>query len=421
MGRTQPSVGRTVTDELEPADFERLGAELADAQDEILASRTDLAEVRSRLLSPVRQRSSSWLWGVPAFGAVAVAILAFALTRPPEPIAFETNGGETGEGAWVASEAESRALRFSDGSLVKLAPQSGVRVAQLAAEGAQLDLQRGSMRVEVVHRDDDTRWEINAGPFVVEVIGTAFDVAWDPSEEQFAIHLDEGRVRVSGPTIAERYVEVGETVTVALGQRRMEVVSLDLDMQPEPVERLEPVAPHVEEEPIPVRPRVRRVRIDWREMVREARFTEALAIANIDEVLARGDLEDLGLLARAARHGGERDREERIYLATRTRFPATPEAADAAYRLGRIDTSDAMHWFTAYLAEAEHGPYAARAREHLMELHERGGNRSAARQIAAQYLQRHPTGPRATNARRLLEERILADEPAREAWGSVDE
>ncbi|MEM9069885.1 MAG: FecR domain-containing protein [Myxococcota bacterium] len=420
-------------------DLRALGEELAALQDEELAERDDLPQVRSRLLSPARRERRSWKWGALGFAIATAAVALLFLTREPQPLTFAHDGTDGAEGAWVTSELEMHRLDFSDGSEVELAPRSGVRVASLRAEGAQLDLQRGSMHVHVVHQSDDTHWKIQAGPFEVDVIGTAFDVAWDPGREHFALHLEEGRVRVSGPTITERIVDVGETLRVDLGERRMELVQRDPPDR-DPIDELEPIDPIVDvnedlalnEEPAeveaphkaPVRRRGRRLRIDWRQLADQGRHDEAIAAADWDRVLRGAPAGDVMRLANTARLAGERTRAKAAYLAVRTRFAGTTHAADAAFFLGRIEMSarrfpEAAGWFEHSIDEAPRGGYVMVARGRLMEAHRRSRDLRRARRSARSYLESYPEGPHASQARQILDEEIVANQP-REAWGSVD-
>jgi hypothetical protein len=254
---------------------------------------------------------------------------------------------------------------------------------------------------------------VHAGPFDVHVVGTQFDVAWDPRGERFALHLVEGRVVIEGPTIARRTVEAGETVTVELPERRMEVVQ-----GPEEEDRGWELDP-IDIEGTVQQPRARtpnnRLRIDWRDLAREARYAEALAAVNWDRELATGTAGDLLLLADTARRGRQPRRAQVALTAIRTRFEGTPEAAQAAFRLGRLaltsQPADAAAWFERALAEDPSGPYAAVAAGRRMEAYDRAGNEIAAGRAARAYLNAHPRGAHSDAARALLERAAPAPFP----------
>src|SRR5262249_24078620 len=78
-------------------------------------------------------------------------------------------------------------------------------------DGARVALQQGTASLRVVHRQR-TRWAVDAGPFVVEVTGTSFDVRWSTRDEAFDLTLREGSVIVRGPL-------TGDGVRLAAGQR----------------------------------------------------------------------------------------------------------------------------------------------------------------------------------------------------------
>ena len=391
--------------EHDEVDVERLGEAIAELQDQQLAERNDLARVRSRLLSPPPRRGIAWGWASVPASLAALAIAWFGFLREPQALTFSVEGAPLDEGAWIAADVDTREVRFSDGSEIRLEPSSGVRVAELDADGAQLDLQRGSMHVRVVHRDEDTEWRVAAGPFTVEVVGTAFDVAWDPAQQRFGLHLEEGRVRVAGPTVEERIVEVGETLSVELERQRVQVVlQVPEDEDPDRVVEIPEV--EIEARPRPRRPQ--KLRIDWRELARQARHREAVAAANWDRELATATAQDLLLLGDSARLGGAPSRANIAYRGVRERFADTPAAAQAAFLLGRLamrtgDPGSGAAWFERSIAEDSDGPYAMVARGRLIDAYRRAGNEVAARRSALDYLDAHPSGPHANLARSLQE------------------
>lgn len=386
-------------------DVSRLGTAVAELQDEQLSERDDLARVRSRLLSPPPRRGIAWGWTLVPASLAALALAWFGFFHEPRALEVSVGGEALDVGAWVAADADAREVQFSDGSEIRLEPSSGVRVAELDANGAALDLQRGSMHVRVVHRDEDTEWRVAAGPFTVEVVGTAFDVAWDPAQQRFGLHLEEGRVRVAGPTVEERIVEVGETLSVELERQRVQVV-LQVP-EDEDTERVVEV-PEVEIEARPQQPRPQKLHIDWRQLARQARHREAVAAANWDRELATATAQDLLLLGDSARLGGSPAKANIAYLGVRERFVGTPEAAQAAFLLGRLamrtgDPGSGAAWFERSIAEDDDGPYAMVARGRLIDAYRRAGNEVAARRSAAGYLDAHPSGPHANLARSLQE------------------
>src|SRR5205809_862285 len=76
-------------------------------------------------------------------------------------------------------------------------PLSPARIAETNAAGARVLLEQGGLHADVVHRPR-TRWSVEAGPFVVRVTGTRFDVGWDPETQSVKVALQQGSVVVTG-------------------------------------------------------------------------------------------------------------------------------------------------------------------------------------------------------------------------------
>jgi len=109
-------------------------------------------------------------------------------------------------------------------------------------------------------------------------------------------------------------------------------------------------------------------------------------------------------LARAARFVGREDVSKGALLSCRRRFPGTRDAAMAAYLLGRnAAPTEAVKWFSTYLAEQPDGVWAREASGRLIEANRASGNARAAREAAKQYLDRYPAGPHAVFAKKVLE------------------
>ena len=117
---------------------------------------------------------------------------------------------------------------------------------------------------------------------------------------------------------------------------------------------------------------------------------------------------DLRTLGDAARLGGSPSRAVQAFTALRARFPGSPEAASAAFLLGRIaqdqrkDPAGAASWFTRYLAEKPSGELAEEAAGRLVEAEDQRGDLASARAAAERYLKAHPAGAHSTYAKTVL-------------------
>ena len=422
--------------------LEAFGAEVAAIQDEALEARSDLQAVRSRLLRPPEPRSTR-RWALVGAGLAGAAVaIAFLVGRPlgdpgPRPLAFTLPGGAPGDsGAFVRAE-RSEHIAFGDGSALELAEGSDLRFTEVDAHGARLDLQRGRIRLDVVHRDSATRWSVRAGPFVVEVVGTRFEVGWDPVTGDFLLEMEEGRVELAGPGTERRSVSRGELVALNAYERPFEVGELAFpavagadpgDLQGVDPEADRALAMHdasggaraaeAPDEPEalagPQEGHRRRAGLDWRRLAREGRHREAVDAADWDRLLATGSAEALIQLGEAARFAGQAPRAAAAFQALRVRFPQAPQAPQAAFYLGRVAQGRGQHraaadHFAVALVEAPSGPYAAAAAGRRIEALQRAGEGAAARQAAADYLERWPEGAHAEVARRVAR---LAEAPA---------
>lgn len=429
--------------------LEQLGREISSAHDEELEQRGYLGEVRGRLLAPTKGTSRR-RFALPALAAAAVALLiASALYWwTSRPLTFDIDGATAQPGQWLAAgDDEALLVRFSDGSNVELRSGATGRVEGLTADGARLFLERGEAQVDVHHRSG-ARWTVDVGPFELTVIGTRFDVGWDPTSETFSLTMHEGRVRVSGPTVRERVVDAGEVLTVWVDEARVELARPADAQQPgqeNPLPEDDLSSPDSNEagERIPTptgsssdggvappdsahEPTGGEVTVvlrdgapansregvpSWRELVRQGRYGDAMDQVDShgwETVLERATTADLLLLADSARLAGRLTRSAELYRRLRQHHPGTEAAATAAFSLGRLDfdhlgaPSSAGRWFNTYLTERPGGRFAREAQGRLIEARRDAGDADGARQAAQSYLSRYPSGPHARLARSVM-------------------
>jgi hypothetical protein len=248
----------------------------------------------------------------------------------------------------------------------------------------------------------------------VRVLGTAFRVDWEPETQHFVLTVERGTVFASGPMLeGGRNVPAGARCDVEEPKGRLVLEPIEPERAPE-VETASP-EPAVEAPVVHERAesRVKKGAPDprhgskWQALERAGRFADALREAErfgLDDIYANGSAEDLLSLARAARFVGRRDVSSGALLGCRKRFPGTPEAAAAAYLMGRnAPPEQAVKWFSAYLAEEPAGTWAREASGRLVEAYQANGDTRAARDAAKRYLARYPAGPHADFAKKVLE------------------
>lgn len=118
---------------------------------------------------------------------------------------------------------------------------------------------------------------------------------------------------------------------------------------------------------------------------------------------------DDAALVQAFRLGEPEARAGQAFNALRARFPGSPDAAAAAFILGRIaqdqsrDYAGAARWYTRYPSEQPGGAFAADAAGRLVEAEDRMGDEGSARRAAARYLATYPKGSHAAYARSVIE------------------
>ena len=130
---------------------------------------------------------------------------AWFAARSPGPLTFEViNGtvGVTGEIRPAIAENVSTRIRFSDGSEIALDREARAQVSNVTPVGARIVLSNGRAHTFFVPKPH-ARWQVAAGPYVVQVTGTIFDVQWSGDSEAFDVWLEKGSVRVSGPLIGD--------------------------------------------------------------------------------------------------------------------------------------------------------------------------------------------------------------------------
>jgi transmembrane sensor len=365
-----------------------------------------------------------------ALGALSAAAVALGIWMRL-PISFQVGqiggqiGGKIGTKGSDATGAAGRlddvvegtggqsvAMSFSEGSSIVLDAGARARVLSVESAGARVLLENGSIDVAIAHRRRrGTRWSFEAGPFHVLVTGTKFRLAWNPNDQSLALAAREGSVLVSGSCLeTARAVKAGDSLRFSCLPRAQASATTASPTGATPA-----AVPLPALRARPTLASAARARDDdsWQELVAAGHLTEGLRAAeraNFNQVCRTASEGDLLALADAARLSGHTARAVGALTTLRQRFPSSPDAATAAFSLGRIAFErrgaypEAVRWFTAYLAELPQGPLMGDAVGRLMEARQRAGDRTGARADAEQYLHRFPEGPYAPEARAMLSE-----------------
>jgi hypothetical protein len=357
-----------------------------------------------------KQNRRARTYGAFALAAVLVAVVAFWLV--PRPLRYEVVGGTGLESAYVSAPVAAPVdLRFSDGSDVVAEAGSRLRVDQTYANGARVLLENGETSTHVAHHKM-SNWTFVAGPFEVRVIGTRFDLSWDPVTEQIDLRLREGSVEVRSPLAdGPIVVRAGQRFHAAMPQRSMIVTDaegVEAPAAPQPAATAIDPAPVAPPSPGAASPKASQRRDSWQELVVHGEFESVVAAASargLDGCLASCSAADLRSLADAARYTGRTDLADKSLLALRKRFPGTGHSAAAAFLLGRThevrSPAAAERWYETYLSEAPDGEFAAEALAGKMRVVAEKSGAAAAKPLALEYLRRYPQGVQVKTARKI--------------------
>jgi hypothetical protein len=341
-------------------------------------------------------------WLLMAAGVFALTVVAAIVFWPADVLDFRVEGVALGDGGYLAPDAQPATVLFSDGTALRLQPSARARIAEVTAHGARIVLERGRGRLSVVHRPE-AAWQIEAGPYTIEVTGTAFDVEWSPDAQRLLVEMESGSVSVRGALARDGVsVRAGERLVAGGGELRIEAMVARSEAPTPAHEARAPLA----QSAVPAAPSSSAP--SWSQRLAAGEFAIIVREAEargIGAVLASGALAELVALADAARYVGKSDIARRALEAQRSRFAGSREAATAAFLLGRMADdagapAEAIGFYNAHLSEG--GAFGAEALGRKMLAEQRAGQAEAARASARTYLERHPKGAHAAAAKKLL-------------------
>jgi transmembrane sensor len=421
----------------------RLFAAVREAQDRDLRldDPHERARVRARLLQAVDRanttartsatsspRGAGWSWGLGTLAAAACAVAVFFAWPGEGPLEFEIDGVEVAAKQTIVAGEYTRTLSFSDRSRVELSPGSRMYVDELRQDGASVVLEHGEIALNV-HHEDDTSWQVAAGPYAVHVTGTQFRVAWEPVAESFSVAVSEGSVRVEGPEGEIASLRAGESLVRERGKATIEPETLEAhpstkpsehggDTESQQIAALTPTAEQaeapekIEADTLPSKASKANTGPSWTELFDDADYDAAWetlvdrpgGVHGEAKRVGADTLLDLADLARFTKH---RDDARKLLETLRERFPDSDEAGEAAFTLGRLaaergSQAKAASWFELYLDELPSGSLAGDALGRLMDSYESLGRSAEAESAAQRYLARFPKGPHAAKAANIL-------------------
>src|SRR5512133_445794 len=366
----------------------------------------------------VRRKRNRTLAAVGSTCVVGIAAVVTTIAMQPKELTYRLEAtSELGAvGSYMSAPAQSPlSLQFSEGSRVVLQPKARGRVANTSRHGATMVLENGRAHADIVHRND-TDWRVLAGPFVVGIKGTSFDVGFDVVTQTFDLKMQSGAVNVTGPGLSQP-IEVRGDQRLVLSAKGGEPPSHHPPESQAP--KQVPASSTCDREPANGRPtdevrpgpHVRSQESEGDSFAllgargQHQRIVELAEKRGFQVSMSSLNRADLMALANAARFAGRANLAVSAYRAVRERFPKTPDAAAAAFFLGRLHESSpaqGISWYERYVAEAPSGVWVAEALGRRLAILSESQAGPSARAAAKEYLERFPSGPYAGFARKLL-------------------
>ena len=364
--------------------------------------------------SAFRTRSPFANWSLRHTGFAFAALLCLSVGAAAlgtfwhrNDLGYRVSGADV-VGGLIRTERGEALVSFTDESSVRVAQSSRLSIDVVGEHAALTRLVAGKLHVNVRHHDD-TSYRFLAGPYEVRVVGTEFDLAWEPDATGFALTMQHGEVRVVGPDGVVRSVIGGEALRLP-GRDRVATNVASTAAPPAVADARAPapetagIAPHVA-------PHFAAATPSWDALVAKGRFAEVVRDAEalgIGTALSSRGGADLKALGQAARYTGDRALALRAFGALRQRFANSDAGRPASFFIARIQEEqgsprEALRWLSIYLGEAPRGVYAAEAFGRRLMLTERVSGRATAAPLAREYLERFPQGAYAASARAILQ------------------
>ncbi len=396
------------------AALQRLGRGVADQQDRS-GQELDLERGLAGVRRQMRRESRRWTlrrWAV-GLAIVAATMVTLALAFPrfeqaPSPLTFDVGGRQdVVVGKWVQA-SEVMPVHFSDGTRVATSAAARWRIVRTTPSGANIQLERGRLEADVRSRVD-SQWQIEAGPFRIDVTGTNFLVAWDPITSTFELRMREGTIMLTGPVAGnEHEISAPDHIRIDVVDKRLSIINRE--PVSEPRQSPAPVSATTSTPSVAVSAAPPRVTAaTWQQFARRGDHAAALARVRTQEstLLNRASAGDLLLLSNTARLAGRPALAMRALAAIDTRFPDSVERTTARFLFGKMEYDvgrfgAAITKLSAYLDGAPGGAFAAEAEVlRILALH-RTGRVDEARRLIRVFLRKRPGDDRAGRLKSIL-------------------
>lgn len=337
-------------------------------------------------------------------------------------LSFEVEGDATtrevgSEGArLVLSKSAPVELKFSDRSVVVLQPQATLRVSIGEDDRVSARLAQGKLKVDVEH-GEKTDYRFLAGPYEVQVVGTAFALGFEPQGSRMDLVMTEGKVVVVAPEGRLHVVHAGEELHLG-GKRETSSNTNDSTLanaESSPAD-LKTTLDHSplsnDHEKVVTRGGERAASVlsagELQALARAGKFDEIVSIARkfgVERALSERSAVELQEIAQAARYTGDFALAGQVWTRMSSRFSGTITGRNAVFFLGRLAEQrgrygQAIGFYSEYLS-VNGGSYAAEAFGRKLQLVRSHNGIEAARPVAREYLQRFPTGAYAKTAQEL--------------------
>ena len=142
--------------------------------------------------------------------ALASALVLALGSKADSKLSFELRGGSSQGGLIEAARGEAT-VALSDGSTILAENGTKFSVDVLGRNAALTRLVAGKLHVRVEH-NEDTSYRFVAGAYEVRVVGTEFELSWDPNGNGLSLSMSKGEVQLLEPSGKARTLKAGQVL-----------------------------------------------------------------------------------------------------------------------------------------------------------------------------------------------------------------